>query len=911
MANETVVKVGADASGYTTEIEKARKSARGFISDQNDLAQRTSLAQQAIAEATASGSTVSVRAIKNFTDALSKQASVAGLSKAEILALKATNLGLSDSVKPYIDQIASAAEHTHGFSLETSAAKREIVVLAHELSQGNIKNFGSSLLVLAERTGAFTTLLQPAVLATGAFVAVFAVAAHAVLAAREELADYGETVEKISKTTGLSTDDVQKFGFAASTVGVATKDAADALAGLTKAQNEAQHGNKDSEAAFKALGISMSALKTSSPDQLLAKVADAFARSADGAGKAAVANELFGSSGKDLIPLLDQGSTRLAQLGVTADSVGAILSGNTIAQLSALKEQMELSSAKIEALTLSAKAGLLPTIINLTNALADNVAMKPLLDDFYTGVGFIVKTAATILAAAAVTAESFAESLASGIAVIGFGITGQFKLAQAAADVGFDHLKQQGQGYADFMSRLWGDTTPGTAHGAAPTAQIDFSKGNNSEKPYQESHGDSLLDQAKQAQAVLEESLSGQEKLTGWAAKEADLRAQIDGFAGKTLTKAQQSVLANQAALLAQYGINAGLEKQIDLGERESKLNDQRYEANTRIQNQNDAIADQHKVELATLGLGTKERQRQVDLLKIETDRQKELADWQKRAITLKLDGTPADLDERKQINDKYDARRGEQNQFNSAQDVANGDWIAGAKGGLQDIIDKTNDLSSAANSTAQDAIGGLGDAIATLATTGKLNFGNLATSLISSMIKIESEALIARAALKFLNFGNGYNDSASTFVGDGTGGFAAGGVISGPGSGTSDSIPIRVSNGESILTAATTSRLGRSGVDALNSGAAIHSLARFATGGVVGSVGSPGIAGGGVVVNLYGAPAGTKVQQSRAPNGGLKLDVIMEQVDQYMAKGVISGKTKHAQATQKQYGLNRMVGNT
>ncbi|GGD63471.1 tail fiber domain-containing protein [Caballeronia grimmiae] len=325
MANETVVKVGADASGYTAELEKARKSANAFINTQADMAKRTALAQDAIAEAAASGSDASARAVKSFTDALLKNASTAGKSRAEILAMRAANLGLSDSVKPYIDQIAKASEHTHSFSLESSAAKRELLVLGHELSQGNYKQFAGSLLVMAEATGAFNMLLNPVVLGVGAFVGVLAIAAHSTFAAREELATYGETVEKISKQTGLSTDDVQKFGFAAKTVGVETKDAADALADLTKAQNEAQHGNKDAAAAFSAVGISLKTLKTASPEDLLTRVADAFAKSADGAGKAAVANELFGTSGKNLIPLLDQGSARLAQLGATATEESALL----------------------------------------------------------------------------------------------------------------------------------------------------------------------------------------------------------------------------------------------------------------------------------------------------------------------------------------------------------------------------------------------------------------------------------------------------------------------------------------------------------------------------------------------------------------------------------------------------------
>jgi hypothetical protein len=75
-------------------------------------------------------------------------------------------------------------------------------------------------------------------------------------------------------------------------------------------------------------------------------------------------------------------------------------------------------------------------------------------------------------------------------------------------------------------------------------------------------------------------------------------------------------------------------------------------------------------------------------------------------------------------------------------------------------------------------------------------------------------------------------------------GGKAAGGVIRGPGTGTSDSILARVSNGEGFLTARTVQRIGESGVNALNAGNALV-VRRFAEGGVVGATTLSGAAGG------------------------------------------------------------------
>jgi hypothetical protein len=75
--------------------------------------------------------------------------------------------------------------------------------------------------------------------------------------------------------------------------------------------------------------------------------------------------------------------------------------------------------------------------------------------------------------------------------------------------------------------------------------------------------------------------------------------------------------------------------------------------------------------------------------------------------------------------------------------------------------------------------------------------------------------------------------------------GFATGGYISGPGTGTSDSIPARLSNGEFVVRSAAVSRFGLDFLHAVNS----MSMPMFAGGGLVGAPSR--LAGGGA-----GAPA-------------------------------------------------------
>lgn len=383
------------------------------------------------------------------------------------------------AVSRAVQQANAAEEASHRRLGHTStAARREMLVLAHELSMGNYKRFAGSLMVLGEQMDWMGKIMTPVGLSIGAVAGTIGLSAAVTYKAAAAMADYGEAVQKTSQVTGASTDAIQEWVFAAHAAGVNAKETVEAFSKLAEVQNKAVHGNKDAAAAFAALGISMTVLRTSSPNDLLAKIAEAFHESADGAGKAAVANELFGASGANLIPLLDRGAAGLAQLGEEARNAGAIIGGDTINQMAALKEQMELAHARMDAMSMSAKTVLLPTILNLTSALSDNAALKPILVDFYNGVSEVVKVAASALATLVVGAEQAGMAISTVVAAANRAGAGDFSGIASAVKSGFHDIETAGDHYRTFIQKVWSDTAaPAAVHGATGSHQIDFSKG--------------------------------------------------------------------------------------------------------------------------------------------------------------------------------------------------------------------------------------------------------------------------------------------------------------------------------------------------------------------------------------------------------------------------------------------------
>jgi lambda family phage tail tape measure protein len=206
MANETSVRVTADASGYTAELDRARKSADAFAVTQAQAAQRIATAQKAIAEAATNGSNVSARAINNFVSQLARTADQAGKTRAELLQMKAAQLGIADSVSGYVSQIESASKATHEFSLNSSGARRELLVLAHEASQGNWTRFAGSLGVLGERTDALGAIMSTTGVGIGLFAAALAAAAVDIYKVTSAIAELDKASTVTNGYLGLTND---------------------------------------------------------------------------------------------------------------------------------------------------------------------------------------------------------------------------------------------------------------------------------------------------------------------------------------------------------------------------------------------------------------------------------------------------------------------------------------------------------------------------------------------------------------------------------------------------------------------------------------------------------------------------------------------------------------------------------
>lgn len=146
-----------------------------------------------------------------------------------------------------------------------------------------------------------------------------------------------------------------------------------------------------------------------------------------------------------------------------------------------------------------------------------------------------------------------------------------------------------------------------------------------------------------------------------------------------------------------------------------------------------------------------------------------------------------------------------------------------------QQKINTISKIQQTSNQLAKDFSGAITDWI-----TGAQSFGDAMKSILKQLIAQLIQAAIYATIVAACTGGGGF---AARWKGAFGKVFASGGSVDGPGTGTSDSIPAMLSNGEYVLNAQAVDRLGVPFLNGLNTGR----LRGFAGGGLVGSGGVAG----------------------------------------------------------------------
>jgi hypothetical protein len=237
---------------------------------------------------------------------------------------------------------------------------------------------GSIIIDLLMKTGSFETdtkraekrlkefegTIKKASIAVAAF-SVAAVGAFAVMAKRS--IDSMDAMAKQAQQAGVTTEALSSLGYAAKLSGVEQGNLTQSLGRLSKAMLDASYGTGEAKKAFDALGIQSGTLK--SADEGLLAIAERFAQMEDGAQKTALAMQIFGRSGRQLIPFLNQGREGIAALQKEADRLGVTIDTKTAKAAEQFNDNLTRMAAIGQGLFNQLATGLLPVLVDITGAM--------------------------------------------------------------------------------------------------------------------------------------------------------------------------------------------------------------------------------------------------------------------------------------------------------------------------------------------------------------------------------------------------------------------------------------------------------------------------------------------------------------------------------------------------------------
>tara|TARA_R100000353_G_scaffold21836_2_gene19434 strand:+ start:238 stop:1866 length:1629 start_codon:yes stop_codon:yes gene_type:complete len=270
------------------------------------------------------------------------------------------------------------------------AAKFDLIVAAKTVGGASLKRLGNSMqgvqgrvknlrMAMSGLNKTFATL--GLILSAGAFVRMV-----------KGSIDAADAFGKLETQTGIAANTLQAYVNAGKLAGVEQATIEKGLRRLAQSMREADQGVATYKDAYDDLGISVrntdGTLKTN--QQVLGEISDAFAEMEDGVTKTAIAMEIFGRSGAQMVNLLNDGKASLEEFNFEVS--------DRFAQNSEyFNDQMTALGIKLQGFTMQMADHLLPTLNNLAEMFSNITQDGANLTLLFEGIAVVLKTTASTL----------------------------------------------------------------------------------------------------------------------------------------------------------------------------------------------------------------------------------------------------------------------------------------------------------------------------------------------------------------------------------------------------------------------------------------------------------------------------------------------------------------------------------
>src|SRR5690606_20508858 len=205
--------------------------------------------------------------------------------------------------------------------------------------------------------------------------------------------DSADALSKLSQRVGITVESLSLLMPAAELSGVSAEKFEGGLRRLAARMLEAATGSAEATRGFEALGVAFRNQDGSlrATDQVLLDLADRFKTMPDGAEKTALAMQIFGKSGADLIPFLNQGRDGVEALAAEMQALGLQIGGDTAAQAEVFNDALAKVRMAVGSIANRVIEAFLPAMNQMAEGMVESAKQGGTLRQILDGIVYVLK----------------------------------------------------------------------------------------------------------------------------------------------------------------------------------------------------------------------------------------------------------------------------------------------------------------------------------------------------------------------------------------------------------------------------------------------------------------------------------------------------------------------------------------
>lgn len=285
-------------------------------------------------------------------------------------------------------------------------------------------------------------------------------AMQAVGAAFKKAIDDADAMDELAQKLGLTVEALTRIKYAAEISGVPIETLTQGVTKLSDALGDIAGGNDKSDPArtLQALGISAMEVggQLKSMDTVLIEIAEKFASFEDSTQKTALAINLFGKSGAQLIPFLNQGRAGIAELTAEADRLGITLSSKAAGAAGKFNESIDKIITAVGVFFKELSQNVMPTLQILADNILENDRVFRIAKVSADALAFAFRAIASVVIGFTTAVQNATTRLLAFNSAAASALTLDFTQAGETWSKAMEEVKRNSEEGAASINKVWG-----------------------------------------------------------------------------------------------------------------------------------------------------------------------------------------------------------------------------------------------------------------------------------------------------------------------------------------------------------------------------------------------------------------------------------------------------------------------